>query len=109
MTATAPDREPPRWRGHRAKMSWSPSQACVSRHALLAQGVAIWNPGFLVKLRRSHSRSSTVASSRPRNGRRLWLSIQELDPLLAEQPPAAEKGEDLAPEELLGRRFVHIG
>jgi hypothetical protein len=22
----------------------------VSRHALLAQGVAIWNPGFLVKL-----------------------------------------------------------
>jgi hypothetical protein len=35
--------------------------------------------------------------------------IQELDPLLAEQPPSAEKSEHLVSEELLGRCFVHIG
>jgi hypothetical protein len=34
--------------------------------------------------------------------------IEQLDPLLAQQPSAAEKGEHLVAEELLGRSFVHI-
>jgi hypothetical protein len=35
--------------------------------------------------------------------------IQQLDPILAEQPPSAEKSEYLVSEEPLGRCFVHIG
>ena len=33
---------------------------------------------------------------------------QQLDPLLAEQPPSAQESQDLVAEELLGRCLIHV-